>query len=228
MAAKRTKEDYIVFPVSLLALWWEDQCFDFRKVLAGIVKHISLSNQVNRSHKSDYDYLKSVASQWHIDINNVAQSTLSNNQPLTSIAWTTLNNYISEMECCGADVKDDLALLAYLALKSMLGTSVYNHFSWDAIASRMIGNRNGRISRLPREKQEELVWIKYCLGKRGREAIINRLKKWGIAYVPVGKGFKAPAFSCKLTNEGLIKALTNDGKSVIDMKIVRHKNEMPF
>lgn len=227
MAKNRTREDYVVFPVSLLALWWDDQCFDFRKVLAGIVKHAdSTSQTVN--HKEDWNYLKTVIRNNGFIISDKVKPNCSEKQPLTSLAVTTLNNYVSEIECCGSNVKDDLVLLAYLAIKSMLGESAYNHFTWDAILSRMIGNRGGRFSRLPKEKQDELVWANYCLGKRGREMLIKGLNKWGVAYVPVGRGFKAPAFSFKLTESDLIRALENDGKSTIDMKDVKHRNKTPF
>lgn len=227
MAKKRTREDYVVFPVSLLALWWNEQCFDFRVVLAGIVKHANSTSQIV-NHKEDWNYLKSVVKRIESKVDNKVQSNLLAKQPLTSLAVTPLNNYISEIECNGSDVKKDLVLLAYLAIKSMLGESVYNHFTWDAILSRMIGNRGGRFSRLPKEKQDELVWANYCLGKRGREMLIKGLKKWGVAYVPVGRGFKAPAFSFKLTESNLIRVLENDGKSTIDMKEVKHRNQTPF
>lgn len=227
MAKKRTREDYVVFPVSLLALWWNEQCFDFRVVLAGIVKHANSTSQIV-NHKEDWNYLKSVVKRIESKVDNKVQSNLLAKQPLTSLAVTTLNNYVSEIECNGSDVKEDLVLLAYLAIKSMLGESMYNHFTWDAILSRMIGNRGGRFSRLPKEKQDELVWANYCLGKRGREMLIKGLKKWGVAYVPVGRGFKAPAFSFKLTESNLIRALENDGKSTIDMKEVKHRNQTPF
>lgn len=229
MAKNRTREDYVVFPVSLLALWWDEQCFDFRNVLYGIVKHAKSTDQINPNHKEAWAYLSRAAKEWHRSNNNHKQREQSiSNAPLTSIAIETLSNYVSGIDCNGVNLKDDLGLLAYLAIKSKIGRQLYDHFSWDAIVARMLGRSGGKYSELPKPIQDEAVWAAYCLGKRGRENLIEKLKSWRVAYVPNGKGFKAPVFSYKLSQMDLEKTLEATGKTPISMKVVKHKKDIPF
>lgn len=228
---RRCRDDYVVFPVSILSYWWKEDCFDFRAVLVGIITHAKNSNQIKEKHKQSWRFLSTTANKWRKD-NNIDVNTriekYDMTQPLTGIAIETLNSYISAILNGTISIKEDLGILAFLAIKSIIGKSVYKHISWGAIVSRMLGNRAGIFSELPDEIKSNAVWASWCLGKRGRESLINQLEKWNVAYIPNGKGFRTPAFSYKLNINNLIKVLEKEGKEVISMKKVRHQRDFPF
>lgn len=228
---RRCRDDYVVFPVSILSYWWKEDCFDFRAVLVGIVSHAKNSNQIKDRHQKSWQFLSATANRWCKDNKIDATTQIENHdttQPLTGIAIETLDSYVSAILNGAIGIKDDLGILAFLALKSIIGKSVYKHISWGAIVSRMLGNRSGIFSELPDDIKSHAVWASWCLGKRGRESVINQLEKWGIAYIPNGKGFRTPAFSYKLNKDNLIKVLEREGKEVIRMKEVRHRRDFPF
>lgn len=225
---KRRREDYVVFPVSILSYWWRGQVFDFRAVIIGIINHAKKSNQINTLHKDAWQHLCSISKKWSKELPNDVyydNNWTNGNQPLTSIAIEVLSNYASTLQHGNIDIKEDLGILAYLAIKSMIGESAYKHLSWDAIVSRMLGYKSGTYTKLSKDIHEATDWGRYCLGKRGKEALIRKLKNWKVSYIPNGKGFRTPAFSYKLSHKQLIKVLEKDGKQFIDMKSI-HKEHI--
>lgn len=206
------KKDYFNFPIVLL----EGFLIDYMECLNNIFDY-SIYGYLNKAYESDFNKIKEAESFFGVNIGNKKRSfengktlfeSIPEKLPFTGIRKSIWFDYYKNQKTEFQKV----CLLAFLAIKSIVGKKLYCKTNYSLMFSRMSG-----ISHTIKNKSElppEL--IDYFIKRRQSDKIIANLKSdWKLKHY----GYHTKGFYVsfkkddKIDLEGLIKIVEKNRKS---------------
>lgn len=186
--------EYIIFPVELLRLLEGGRVFNGKhRTLKGFNWFLNYTY-----FPLDEEKLQQLKNEFDININTLEKRVTVNIRISTlckfieglgyearfepELGFLTSMSYLPEE----IPTFDGIQLLAFCALKSIIGVQVYKPIKWDFVLSRMAGRRK-IVKRIPK-------WIEVYRSRRMRDKLIKALtERWGLKYY--AQGVRTPLFS---------------------------------